>query len=60
MALEGMTKQGVRNLNNLGPRKKKVEAVEPERSEADDQAQAIPAPAQPLPEAPAVAQQVAP
>jgi len=28
--VEGMTKQGVRNLNNLGPKRKKVDAAEQE------------------------------
>lgn len=28
-----MTKQGVRNLNNLGPKKKKVVAAEAEKTE---------------------------
>ncbi|MEP6653781.1 MAG: hypothetical protein ABJA82_10500 [Myxococcales bacterium] len=37
-----MTKQGVRNLNNLGPKKKKVVATEaqPADGDAGEQAQA--------------------
>lgn len=36
-----MTKQGVRNLNNLGPKKKKVVATEaqPQAGEAGEQVQ---------------------
>lgn len=43
-----MTKQGVRNLNNLGPKKKKVVAAEAEKvQDGADQATPTEQPAEP-------------
>jgi hypothetical protein len=56
MKLEaGMTKQGVRNLSDLGPKKKKLAAGDGGGAERDGRT--IEAP-QPLPETPVVATKV--